>query len=70
MRSIAKLMGLDFVVPDFSTLSRRGKGLKITQNRRSSDKPIMLIVDSTGLKMHGGNDWCTEKHGDKKPRKT
>ncbi len=70
MRSIAKLMGLDLVVPDYSTLSRRSKGLKVAQNRRASDEPITLIVDSTGLKMHGGNDWCTEKHGGKKPRKT
>jgi hypothetical protein len=70
MRSIAKLMGLDLVVPDYSTLSRRGKGLKIVQNRRASDKPITLIVDSSGLKMRGGSDWCTEKHGGKKARKT
>ncbi|MFA3919899.1 transposase [Ruegeria hyattellae] len=26
VRSIAKLMGIDLAVPDFSTLSRRGKG--------------------------------------------
>jgi hypothetical protein len=29
MRSIAKLMGLDLVVPDYSTLSRCGKGLTV-----------------------------------------
>lgn len=70
MRSIVKLMGLELVVPDYSTLSRRGKGVKVAQKRRASNKPVTLIVDSTGLKMHGGNDWCTEKHGGKKPRKT
>ncbi len=70
MRSIAKLMDLDLVVPDYSTLSRRGKDLKIAQSRHPSDKPITLIVDSTGLQMHGGNDWCSKKHGGKKPRKT
>lgn len=70
MRSIAKLMGLDLQVPDYSTLSRRGKGLKIVQQSQASDKPITLIVDSTGLQMHGGTDWCTVKHGGKKPRKT
>ncbi|MEO9778953.1 MAG: IS5 family transposase [Sedimentitalea sp.] len=70
MRSIVKLMGLDLVVPDYSTLSRRSKGLKIAENRRTSDEPITLIVDSTGLKMHGGYDWCTEKHGGKKRRKS
>lgn len=69
MRSIAKLMGLDPMVPDYSTLSRRGKGLKNIQNRRPSDKLITLIVDSTGLKMHGGNGWYEEKHGAKKARK-
>lgn len=70
MRSIAKLMDLDLRVPDFSTLSRRGKGLKVSRNQRASDKPVTIIVDSTGLQMHGGNDWCTTKHGGKKPRKT
>ncbi|WP_372574856.1 transposase [Ruegeria jejuensis] len=33
MRSIAKLMGLNLAMPDYSTLSRRGKGLMIAQNR-------------------------------------
>lgn len=70
VRSIARLMGMDIVVPDFSTLSRRGKGLKITQNRSVSDKSITLIVDSTGLKVHGGNGWHEEKHGTRKTRKT
>lgn len=55
VRSIARMMGLDLVVLDFSTLSRRGKGLRIAQNRRSTGKPITLIVDSTGLKVHGGS---------------
>ena len=70
MRSIAKLMGLDLVVPDYSTLSRRSKGLKVAQNRRASNKPFTLSVDSTGLKMHGGNGWHEEKHGARKARKT
>ncbi|MFA3920934.1 IS5 family transposase [Ruegeria hyattellae] len=70
VRSIAGLMGMDLVVPDYSTLSRRGKGLKITPNRSVSDKSITLIVDSTRLKMHGGDGWHEEKHGTRKARKT
>ena len=70
MRSIAQLMNLDLPVPDFSTLSRRSTGLKIRHRPRRSDGPIRLIVDSTGLKMHGGNDWNAEKHGTTRPRKT
>ncbi|WP_372574767.1 IS5 family transposase [Ruegeria jejuensis] len=70
MRSIAKLMGMEFVAPDFSILSRRGKGLKLAQNRRAASKPTTLIVDSTGLKVHGGDGWHEEKHCTKKARKT
>ncbi|MFA3918926.1 IS5 family transposase [Ruegeria hyattellae] len=70
VRSIAKLMGLNLAVPDYSTLSRRGKGLMIAQNRRAASQPITLIVDSTGLKVRGDNDWHTEKHGIRKARKT
>jgi hypothetical protein len=70
MRSIAQLMNLDIPVPDFSTLSRRSTGLRIRHHPRGFAGPITLIVDSTGLKMHGGNGWNTEKHGTKKRRKT
>ncbi len=70
VRSIARLMGMDLVVPDFSTLSRRGKGLRIAQNLRAASKPITLIVDSTGLKVCGDNGWHEEKHGTRKARKT
>ncbi len=59
VRSIARLMGMDLVVPDFSTLSRRGKGLRINPNRHASSKPITPVVNSAGLKMHGG-DGCHE----------
>lgn len=49
MRSLARLMGLDISIPDFSTLSRRGQGLslpEIPRTRRSD--PVHLVVDSTG----------------------
>lgn len=65
MRSIAKLMGLALPVPDFSTLSRRGKRLKEAQKSRASDKPITLMVDSTGLKVHSEVGWNRHKHGAK-----
>ena len=70
MRSIAQLMNLNLPVPDFSTLSHRSTGLKIQHRPSRSDGPITLIVDSTGLKMHGGNGWNAEKHGTTRPRKT
>jgi len=63
-------MDLDLAVPDYTTLSRRGKLMKIAGNQHITEQSITLIVDSTGLQMHGGMDWCREKHGGKKPRKT
>lgn len=55
MRSIAKLMGVDIAVPDFSTLSRRSKGLVLPSRRPTTrpSGPVHLVVDSTGLKVFG-----------------
>ena len=64
MRSIATLMGVDIAVPDFSTLSRRGKGLVLPPVRRlsASRGPVHLVVDSTGLKIFGEGEWLETKH--------
>lgn len=70
VRSLLKLMKINLPVPDFSTLSRRGKSLKIQPNARPNSGPITLIVDSTGLRRHSGRDWMEKKHGISKPRKT
>lgn len=69
VRSLMKLMGLDLPVPDFSTLSRRAKGLSISQPTARTAGPMTLIVDSTGLKIHRGSGWNEEKHGAGKTRK-
>lgn len=69
MRSIATLMGLALPVPDFSTLSRRGKDLHVARNGRAASRPITLIVDSTGLKIHSDAAWHGHKHGVKGTRK-
>jgi hypothetical protein len=70
VRSVAELMGLELSVPDFSTLSRRGKGLALPAKRRSGSKdPVHLVVDSTGLKIFGEGEWRKEKHNTKAKRK-
>ncbi len=71
MRSIAKLMGVDIAVPDFSTLSRRGKGLVLPSARRRTEScvPVHLVVDSTGLKVFGEGEWLENKHKVKVKRK-
>lgn len=70
MRGIAKLMGLVIPIPDFSTLSRRGRGLSLTAKPRAiRTEPVHLVVDSTGLKIFGEGEWRHNKHKTKAKRK-
>ena len=50
MRSIAELLGVAIAVPDFSTLSRRSKGLKLPAMRKpDSCVPVHLVVPSRDI---------------------
>ncbi|WP_065335409.1 transposase [Tritonibacter mobilis] len=42
----------------------------MAQTRQTKSGPITLIVDSTGLRVHGGRDWMAEKHRLANARKT
>ena len=46
--SLLKLAGLDWPVPDFSTLCRRQKTLAVQLPYRGSGGPLHLLIDSTG----------------------
>ena len=50
-------------MPDFSTLSRRQKTLKVNIPYRGSVRPLHLLVDSTGIKVEGEGEWNARKHG-------
>ena len=63
-----RLAGLDWPVPDFSTLSRRQKGLCVAIPYRSSTGALHLLIDSTGIKAEGEGEWFAKKHGPSKPR--
>ena len=62
-QSLLKLAGLDWQVPDFSTVSRRQKHLAVTIGARPTMTGLHLLVDSTGIKMLGEGEWKTKKHG-------
>ena len=51
--SLLKLAGLDWPVPDFSTLCRRQKRLAVQLPYRGSGGSRHLLVDSTGIKVRG-----------------
>ena len=48
VESLLRLVGLDWTVPDFSTLSRRQKTLAVKIPYRGSKGPLHLWIDSTG----------------------
>ncbi|MBW3245872.1 IS5 family transposase [Epibacterium sp. DP7N7-1] len=55
--------GLDWPVPDASTLCRRQKTLAVQIPYRRADGPLNLLVDSTGIKFLGDGEWQARKHG-------
>ncbi|MBO6804863.1 MAG: IS5 family transposase, partial [Thalassospira sp.] len=61
--SLLRLAGLDWPVPDFSTLCRRQKTLAVQVPYRRADGPLNLLVDSTGIKFLGDGEWQARKHG-------
>jgi hypothetical protein len=63
LHSIANVLGVDIAIPDHTTLSRRGGGLRILPMRLDRAEPLHLLVDSTGLKIYGGGEWLDQKHG-------
>ena len=56
-------------VPNYSTLSRRAKALRVTLPvLRNAGEAVHLLVDSTGLKLFGEGEWKVRKHGYAKRR--
>jgi hypothetical protein len=70
VESLLRLVGLDWTVPDFSTLSRRQKTLAVNIQYRGSKGPLHLLIDSTGIKVEGEGEgeWHARKHGGPKRR--
>ncbi|SHM62475.1 Transposase DDE domain-containing protein [Paracoccus solventivorans] len=68
VESLLRLVGLDWTVPDFSTLSRRQKALAVNIPYRGSTGPLHLLIDSTGIKVEGEGEWHARKHGGPKRR--
>jgi len=60
--SLAVRHDLEIRTPDHSTLSRRGGDLNSIRRPSLPDGPLLVRVDSTGLKVYGRGEWRQEKH--------
>ncbi|MFT7535153.1 MAG: hypothetical protein ACI85K_001104 [Hyphomicrobiaceae bacterium] len=65
LRSLFDLMGLGLDVPDHTTLSRRGKHLKVSLSVPKKPGRIDLVIDSSGFAIFGEGEWAAAKHGGK-----
>jgi len=66
--SLLELAGLDWPVPDVSTLCRRQKTLTVPIPYRPSTGALHLLIDSTGVTAAGDGAWRAKKHGPSEPR--
>jgi hypothetical protein len=66
------LLGLTLRVPDHTTLSRRSATLAVLRPQPTAadgdNRPVHLLVDSTGLKLYGADEWLVESIGTKRRR--
>ena len=63
LQSILGRFDKDIECPDYSTISRRGKRLKIKLKRYQNLGNITdIAVDSTGLKVYGEGEWKVRQH--------
>ncbi|GAB3189107.1 hypothetical protein GCM10027292_19680 [Hydrogenophaga aquatica] len=63
VESLLRLAGLDWKVPDFSTVCRRQKSLGVTLPYRPITTALDLLVGSIGIKFLGEGERKCKKHG-------
>jgi hypothetical protein len=62
-RSLLSLLAVSLPVPDYSTLSRRARHLRLNLSAHAGKKIAHLVIDSTGLKLYGEGEWRVKVHG-------
>ncbi|GGB31625.1 hypothetical protein GCM10011324_46210 [Allosediminivita pacifica] len=57
VENLLRPVGLDWAVPDFSTLARRQKSPAVSIPYPGSQEQLNLRIDSTGIKAEGESEW-------------
>ncbi len=68
LTSLVRLMDVDIAVPDYSCLSKRSIDLRLERLVSTVTAGSHILVDSTGLKVYGKDEWNQEKYGIKPQR--
>lgn len=64
LKSLAELAKLSLRAPNYSTLCRRGKNLKVNLGVKHTREPRHVLVDSTGVQIIGEGQWKKLRHGE------
>lgn len=67
-RALVKLMEVEVAIPDFTSLAKRATQLKVCLELASSEGPIDIVIDSTGLKVFGAGEWRSDAYRHPKRR--
>jgi hypothetical protein len=62
MNSLARALKVQISIPNFSCISKRSIGLPRHALSKFLEPGSFVIVDSTGLKVYGKDEWHQEKH--------
>lgn len=62
LNGMVTALGINISIPDFSSLSKRNVNLPRHKLTKALEPGSVVIVDSTGLKVYGKDQWHQEKH--------
>jgi Transposase DDE domain len=67
LRSLATLLGVEIGIPDHTTFARRSPGLALASSLAQAQAcgPVHVVIDATGLKVHGAGEWLAETQGER-----
>lgn len=66
LKSIIALLNINIQIPDYTTICKRAKLLKINIGNRRKGEPLHIIVDSTGVSVENQSEWYETKYGNRK----
>lgn len=68
LQSLFSRLQMVLSVPNYTTLSRRGRFLFVKLSKRKKEITD-IVIDSSGIKVYGEGEWKVKKHGPGKRRK-
>jgi hypothetical protein len=62
-RALVRMMGVEVAIPSYTLLAKRAGKVKVEITVTPANRPIDIVVDSTGLKVFGEGEWKVRQHG-------